>query len=83
MRSEEPVELNGRGLNGREKDLALIATHAKLAKDGRLGKALIQPMKGTTIWAANIEVAKVVNLPSRIKGKACRRKSRWRSRWKL
>ena len=81
MRSEEPVELNGRGLNGREKDLALIAAHAKPgAKDGRLGKALIQPMKGTTIWAANIEVAKVVNLPSRIKGKVCRRKSRWRSR---
>ena len=83
LRSEEPVELNGRGLNGREKDLALIATHAKPgAKNGRLGKALIQPMKGTTIWAANIEVAKVVNLPSRIKGTTCQWKCKW-SLWRL
>ena len=61
-------------LEGGERDLALIATHAKLGVEhGRLGKALIQPMQGTTIWAANIKVAKVVNLPSRIKGTACQR----------
>ena len=66
-------------LKGRERDFALIATHAKLgANHGRLRKALIQPMKGSTIWAANIELAKVVNLPSRIKGTACQRKSKWR-----
>ena len=39
-------------------------------------------MKGTTIWAANIEVAKVVHLPSRIKGTMCQRNARW-SLWRL
>ena len=77
--SEEPVELNGRGLSGRENDLALIAAHAKLgANERRAGEALIHPMKCTTIWAANIKITKVVNLPSRIKGTACQRKSKWR-----
>ena len=36
-------------------------------------------MKGTTIWAANIEVSKVVDLPSRIKGVVCQRKNRWKA----
>ena len=74
MRCEKVVKLNGRTLNRREKDLALIAAHAKLGIDeGRLGKTLIHPMKCTTIWAVNIEMTKVMNLPGRIKGKACQR----------
>ena len=79
--SEEAVKLNGRMLNRRKKDLALIAAHAKFGIDeGRLGEMLIHPIKCTTIWAVNIEMTKVMNLPGRIKGEVCQRQRKNRLR---
>jgi hypothetical protein len=49
----------------------LIATHAKLGIDvRRVRKGLSSPMKGMARRTLNIHLAKVMNLPSRIKGKA-------------
>jgi hypothetical protein len=75
--SEELEELKRRRLQRREGNLSLIAAHPKLGiEKGRLGQALIQPMKGPTMRAVNIEGTKVMNLPSRIKRQTCHGKLR-------
>ena len=70
--SEEMVEIMWDVAKRRERDLALIATHAKLdISIRRGGEFFIFPMKGMARRTFNIHLSKAVNLPSRIKRTAC------------
>ncbi len=68
--SEKIKKLMWNFLKSGKGDLALIATHAKLGIDiRRVRKGLSCPMKGMARRTLNIHLTKIMDLPSRIKGK--------------
>jgi len=72
--SEELVKLMWNFLKIRERDFALIATHAKLGINVRgMRKGFSPPMKGMARGALNVHLFKAMNVPSRIKGLASNR----------
>jgi len=69
--SEKIKKLIWNFLKSGKGDLALIATHAKLGIDiRRVRKGLSCPMKGMARRTLNVHLTKIMDLPSRVKGKA-------------
>jgi len=89
LMSKKPIKLRRDGIMIGGFDFALITAYAKLGiYFGGVGKALIQPKKGTAESALNIHCFEVMNNPSRTKWTACKRdilhrqRWRWRQRWR-
>jgi hypothetical protein len=74
LSSEKLHIVEGGFLEGRQRDLSLIATHAKLRSSLRGGReAFIHPMKGMTGWTVPVKLTEEVDRPRRVKWSACNR----------